>query len=522
MAITLTKKKMKKNINKIFGGLVLASVLVVGCKDALEEIKDINYSRVFSPTNLDARVVNLTSARLAWSEVKGAETYDVELSTNDFASAATLVVNNITIDQVPLVIPNLDGETEYTVRVKAKGTGITDSKWISAKFKTAAEQIFQAVQAEDLKAKEVILRWPAGQVADKIVLNPGETTHTVTAAEVAAGAATITGLSPETTYTARLERAGRTRGTVTFTTLLDLDGAIAVSPTDDLAAIIANAKAGDVFALLSGTYNLQDVAITKSISIKGAKPADKPVIKGAVFRLDGGAGLSLKDLILDGTGSLDGSQTFIYAAGTFAPLLIEDSEIKNYTKGLVYVNTAALIESVIFTGNIIHEIECNGGDFIDFRNGNTNKLNFLNNTVYNSALARDFFRMDAGGSTNFPNVKAVLTVSNNTFYNIINGNNRRFLYVRLTSQEITVTKNIFANTEGYYSNQAITNVLSYSKNNYFSAPNFTASTQSNAKNDASGTHTSLNPNFTNAASGNFKVGNDDLKFEGIGDPRWLK
>lgn len=494
------------------------------CEDHLaDEITELNVSRLFSPTAVEARIVNQTSVRLTWAEVRNARSYSVQLFEGTGTSGnPALSFSGITLEDLPYTVPNLNGETAYTVQIKAVGENIADSKWVSVNVTTNAEQLFRAVAPEDLKATEVTLRWPAGQAADRIVLTPGNIAHTVTAAEVAAGAATITGLQGETAYTAKLMRGTGTRGTVTFTTLIDLGGAIVVSPGDDITSIFQNAKDGDVFGLLPGTYTSGDITITRSISIKGARPNDKPVLKGTIFRVNEGAGLELKDLTLDGTGSLDGNQTIIYGAGTFKNLVIDGCNITNYTKGTLYVNNATLIEAVSITNTVYSSIECNGGDFIDFRNGLTGKFDFINNTAYNSALARDFFRMDAGGSTNFPGVKSIITIRNNTFHNVSNGNNRRILYIRLASHEIYFEKNILSNTEGYYSNQASTTITKFDRNNYFNAPNFTGSTQSGAKNDASGTHTNYDPGYTNAAAGNFKVSHEELKFQGIGDSRWLK
>src|SRR5690606_29031826 len=119
----------------------------------------------------------------------------------------------------------------------------------------------------------------------------------------------------------------------------------------------------------------------------------------------GNAGLVLKDLVLNGPNPTNTNQMIIYdedSTTPYAALIIQDSEIKNYGKGIMYVNKKALIESVTISGNTIHDIEGNGGDFIDFRTGLAKTLLFENNTVYNSVLARDLFRMDGGGSTNFP------------------------------------------------------------------------------------------------------------------------
>jgi hypothetical protein len=499
-------------------------ITIAGCTKIDPEITTVNVSRLFSPVGLDARVVNKTSIRLTWDEVRNATSYDIELFDNgnlDFSGTPQKSVTGVTFDQLPFTITELDGETDYSVRVKAVGDSIDDSKWVTATFKTDAEQIFLPVDVADIEATGVVLKWTPGLAVTQIVLTPGDITHDITPDEAAAGAAEITGLTGETDYTAKISNGAKVRGTITFTTLIDLGGATQVNPGDDLAAILAAAADGDVLALMPGEYTVPELSIDKSISIKGARPADKPVLISTILHVKTGAALSLKDLVMDGTGS-SGDQALVYDDdGNNGALSIEDCEIKNYTKGVIYVNKATNLASVLFKGNIIHDIECNGGDFIDFRKGLTPSFTFMNNTVYNSALSRDLFRMDSGGSDNFPGVKSVITISNNTFNKVCDNTGKRILYIRLGDNEITFTKNIIANTQGYYTNQSSTTIKTMSDNNYFNAPNFTASTNSGAQNDT-GTYTTLDPGFANPDNGDFTISNDELKFQQIGDPRWIK
>jgi len=518
------------NINKtlLAACIFAATASFTACKDdLLEEIKTLNTERAFSPTKLTVSVANKTGAKITWSTVSNAESYTIEVFENaDFSGTAVRTIQGITASQIPYTATGFSGETEYFVRVKGVGKDIADSKWVTGTFKTDAEQIFKDVDLQKLTANSVTLNWPAGETATTITLTPGSISHTLTATEVAAGEATVAGLTGETFYTAKLMNGTKVRGTKTFTTLIDLGGATKVSPGDDLATILTNATAGQTFALMPGTYTINnDITVTKSISIKGAKPTDRPVINGMIIRLKGNAGLSLKDLVLNGTGSLNGNQAIIYDEAlndAYGPLSVEDCEIKNYVKGLMYVNVKALIESVTFRGNIISAIEASGGDFIDFRTGIAKTLLFENNTVYNSAHARDLFRMDAGGSTNFPTVTSVVTIRTNTFNDVANLSSNRFLYIRLALNQVHFTKNIIANTSGYYTNQAVTTISTMDSNNYFNAPNFTASATANAKNDVSGTKTAFDPGFTNASAGNFTLSNQALKDAGIGDPRWRK
>ncbi|HET8828595.1 MAG TPA: DUF4957 domain-containing protein, partial [Pelobium sp.] len=428
----------------------------------------------------------------------------------------------INATQLPYIVPGLSGATNYSVRVKGIGDDVQDSKWIGASFKTDTEQIFEALDPETLTANSVTLSWTPGANVSTINVSPGDVVHTITPDEKAAGKATVTGLVGETEYTATLYRETKIRGTRTFTTLIDLTTATVVEPGNDFESMVASANNGDVFVFLPGNYDInKDIVIDKSISIKGYKPFNKPVIKGMVIRINANAGLTLKDLIMDGTGS-SGNQTIVYNQdldNAYGDLNVENCEFSNYVKGFLYVSKKALINNVTYTNNIIHDIECNGGDFIDFRKGIAQNFTFINNTVYNSALSRDLFRMDAGGSDNFDAVTSTIVINNNTFDRICNSSSKRILYIRLAKHSITFNKNIVANSEGIYTNQSSTTVTTLTDNNYFNAPNYT---EGDAKyiDSNSGNYTKLDPEFTDPDNGNYTLGNEDLKFDGIGAARW--
>lgn len=508
-----------KNIFYLLGLSLMISFF--GCSDPDDELTSVDYDRLFSVTELEAKLDNKTNIRLTWIENKLADSYTIELYENDSLSFTNPPVKTFKeITGSTYTIENLMGELFYSVRVQAVNATTAGSKWSVVAIQTGSEQIFFPVDDQELTESEVTLRWPAGQRATNITLTPGDIDHMITEDEITAGAVTISGLESEVRYTAKLMNGTKTRGTVIFTTLLDLDGATPINPNEDLAAIIAGANDGDVFALLPGEYAINaDIAINKTIALKAAKPAEPTVVKGAVLRVKTNVGLSLSGITFDGTGAKDNNQMIIYdEAGNNAPLLMENCVITNYIKGTMYVNNATKIESVTIKGCTYSNIICDGGDFIDFRNGIAPAFNFIENTAYNSASARDFFRMDAGGSTNFPGIKSVITISNNTFYQVAKTASNRMLYIRLANHEIEFTKNILANTLGYYTNQSATTIGEMDKNNYFEAPNFTGSTVSGAKNDT-GNYTSFDPQFEDAANGNFKVNNSDVE---VGDPRWLE
>lgn len=512
--------------NKLFGimAIALSITTMSACDNKLtQEIAVLHLDRALSPTNVVAQVVERTNVRLNWNKVYNASSYTVEFYDNP-AGTGTAVkrIENIQLDELPYTVAALDGETEYLVKVQALGEQINESKWSSVTFITGTEQILRAVDPNEITSSSALLRWPAGLPATSVEITPGNRSIPVTAQNIAEGAILIEGLGSDIAYTARLINGSKTRGTISFTTMLG-DNVTKIGPSDDFVSTLSTLQDGDIIALEPGEYTVnEDVEINKTISIQGYRPADKPILKGLVLKVKAGAGLTIKDVIMDGTGNSSQNQSIFYDEDlntAYGELFIENSEFRNYVKGLLYVNKKVRISKVTYSNNLIYNIECSGGDFIDFRNGIVDELYFRNNTVYNSALARDLFRMDAGGSTNFPGITSKIYIEQNTFHKILDGNSRRMLYVRLASHQIYFNKNIVSESLGLHSNQATTTITQMQQNNYFNSPNYTGSTTSNAKNDT-GNFTLLNPQFTNPNGGNFTIGNLDLKLNEIGAARW--
>lgn len=508
--------------------IVIATVVIIfqaGCSDDLTEIKEINYDRVFSPTNLEATVVNNTNVRLRWTRNSSAESYTVELFADDslsFAGNPVKTIEGITSAQIPYLIEGLAGETRYSARMKSVNSTTNDSKWTGVTFLTGAENILLPFQDGDIQATSVTFRWPAGQQVTHITLEPGSINRPVTAAEVAAGVAIVEGLTGETTYGARLMNDAKVRAITTFTTLVDIGDAIAVYPEDDFIAMLASASDGDAFALFPGEYgDASKFVVNKQVEIKAVYPYDKPILKG-YFALEGNSSLLLQSVVLDGAGLSDGNQAIVFATAqaTYGNITLEGSEIRNHVKGLYYLNVVSLVESITINNCLIHDIVSSGGDFMDSRTGAIKKLTLSNSTIYNSVTARDMIRMD-NASANFPGVSPQIIVDKNTIYNVSNGANRRLLYVRYTGHSIIFTNNIVAETLAQFSNQGSTAIPTFENNNYHNAPGLHSGGL-----DASGarffddTGLQEDPLFENPAGGNFKVGNDLIIEKGIGDPRW--
>jgi len=523
------KKLYIKSI--VFG---LAAVALASCGNPGDELTSIQYSRNFSPTGVEAKVRNRTNVELSWNRAEGVTQYNIEVFANDSLTFSGSPVQSLTCtpDEMPITITGLEGETKYSFRVMAlDGNTSRDSKWSGAYAKTESEQIFKTVKEDDIKGKQVTLRWPAGESADVITLSPGNITYNVTSADVAAGAATITGLTPETAYTATMTRNGKTRGKVSFTTGVDLaETDILVKAGDDLKAAINDAPEGYRLVIEPGVYGIASsdaevggsVKIDKKLSIKGLRQNDHPVIKGR-FEIE--AEVDFDQVSFDGA-ETDGGQAFNFTAdGEYESFSLTNSEVKNYTKGLCYLNKATLVKTITIENCVIGNIECSGGDFLDARKGGFNTLTFKGNTVYESALSRDFVRMDDNSSA--VKASANIIVDHNTLYNVGSGGaNYRVFYVRWkTGNKITFTNNLVVGTNykrGFANNSATDKEPTLDNNVYFNTVNLiSAGSTADATItwfDTAGTE--LDPKFADAANGDFTITNDDVKDKKVGAPRW--
>ena len=310
--------------------------------------------------------------------------------------------------------------------------------------------------------------------------------------------------------------------------------AIAVTPEDDFAEVLANAKDGDAFALYPGTYSVKEttdgvesiakMVISKSIELKAVRPNDRPVLNGSIT-LNDGASLLLRQIVMDGTGT-DGSQAIVFntADAAYSSLTIEDCEIKNYTKGVYYLNVAATVDEITINNSLVHDIECSGGDMLDSRKGAIKALTLSNSTFYNSCAERDFVRYDDASSA-FAGITPTITVTHCTLVGISNSASKRLMYVRFKGNQIVFKNNLIASTAALFSNQAKTDASpEFGKNNYFDAP--TAGSIITGSGDTATLvvedkdATTLNPGFKDAANGDFTLSHEDLIYNQVGDPRW--
>ena len=513
----------------------LGTLALTSCDNAMDEITSIVLNRDFAPIGLEAKSATENSITLEWTKSHDNVTYTIELFADDSLTFEGTASNTYTdIEATKLKISGLVYDTKYSARVMTidNDDPNRNSKWSNVFFRTSAQQIFETPTENDIADRSVIMTWPAGEAATTVRVYVDDNLvkeQPVTADEVNEGKVVVTGLEPETAYTIRLYNGEKQRGSKDITTIADLNGATLVHEGDDLRTLIEAANDGDVFALYGGTHIIPDsdtegkassVKVTKSITIKGIYPTNVPVIKGR-FEIYDGASLDISQVVIDGIDNSTTDQAFNFktADATYPRLRVENAEIKNFGKGVYYLNVAATVQELTFYNCLIHDIVCDGGDMFDCRKGRIDALNFLQCTIYNSAAARDFIRMDdasARGGT------PTITVDHCTIDGCANGG-KRMLYVRYVGNVINWTNNIVTNTGAVWSNQSKTGVPQFQNNVYFNCAKLNiADVEGKTNMFADEAGKEANPQYKDAANGDFTVGNESVSKLGVGDPRWNK
>ncbi len=516
----------------IYRGLIAVLFLAIGissCDSYNEGLLDgVGNSREFSPIGLTARVRNSTTVELNWTVKadENADHYVVEFSPDDPEFKTIFKTVNVTTSQLPIQVP-LEGETTYYIRVKAVSAGgLDDSKWSITSAATASEQIFLPIKPEEIQANSIILRWAPNSNVTQIISQPGDVIHTITAEEKTKGEATVTGLTPETNYTATLKNGTKTRGILTFTSGVDLTKGILVNPGDNLTDKIAQATAGSRLLLVPGTYQTTgELIVNKTLIIRGTRPENKPKLNVKFTVNPGLVDLSLVDLDLDGTALTNAAVVTISGTSNYGNILISNSRVHDYTRALIAASASnSKVTSFTVDNSIIKSVNTNGGaDFIDFRNTYIASVVLKNSTFDSCSTGRDFVRIDnvlpASGGLSGTGLTSNVVIDACTIYAPTLLASNRILYVRFDANVLAVRNTLFVVGQAIYTNQVTTSAPAFGNNNNFNSPNLKAALTNNRPDTGA---TELNPQFVNATAGDFTLGNQTLIDNKIGDPRWIK
>ena len=538
MTMVIRKSELMKNKIKFLGLILgLFTLLFVGCEDDIDPvIENLNFDRVFTPINLEAQIRNKLTAELTWDLSDSASSYVVEISQDSLEFNSIIKTVEVAPDEIPVSI-TLEGEEQYSARVKGVSSSLEESKWATVVFETDAENIFNTLADGSIGKTQVMVTWPeSSEVTHFIISTDGadDVRRDITEAEVAAGEATITGLAFGTDYgiTMYNDPSPKQRGHVDFTTLPE--GQTLTSDMDLNEAINTTFVDQDVFLLEAGEYSNYTGTLTlnRSIKLKGLSSEDKPVVHVQFVLEDGVQNVEIADLEMNGSYIdpatseaviLDHAFQYNTSGVNYGSLIVSGCKIHDYNKSLFSGSSSikSKIESISMDNCYVTNILTNSADCIDFRASYVGALSLTNSTYVNCAPSRDFIRLD-DTSEDYPGLVTDVLVDHCTLYGVSNSSSKRVLYVRFVDNTLTVTNTLIAETVGFYTNQSRSSQPECSNNNYFNAGAFVpgGTDTSGALFDQSGNYTTLDPGFADAANGDFSVTNQTLIDNAVGDPRW--
>ena len=516
--------------------------------------EELDLFRCLVPTDLSAKVSNGQVVQFNWAKAKGATYFVLEIYSDKEMTGMVGEPHEIPVDEVPFTI-TLDPDMEYYARVKGvdESGQLQDSKWASfdGPIKTSAVKSNMFLEFVSKTSESVTVKWEAmDNELQRIEWTTGTVTEKrdLTADEIAAGQATVTGLQPATTYTVSIWYASANRGEVVTLTDPNLDGYTQVADLAALQSALA-AKAPKIFVKASETpYEIGVYDLTAGVEIVGEQGVDgsRPVISGEFHIADGydGNAIRFESVELNGNKEAYGFAIQLKNGGaedkTVESIVFKNCNITAYSKGLFYEWGKKLTSNrLAWDGCTIYEINKsfeNGGDGIDFRNASDIKsLEVINSTIYNGF--RTFLRLDAAL------IAGDIKIENNTFMNVsynagsANGNNSGLMGIKCTPASASFKNNLILNMpDGCgLSRKAAANLtpaelgMVYSNNHYYNVGATFFSDGDDAANNnrvsqadalaGGGSILSADPCY-NAKGGVFNLTNADLLAAKVGAPQW--
>ncbi len=556
---------MKKNhgLLWLFVAFMSASLFFVSCKDDDDPEEKEKY--IYTPSALAVSLTDANEASFTWNDntATDADHYVFELYKGT-SEAGTLVIDE-DIDVATMAYDYseaLYSGIEYFARVKGAAAAddleTEDSDWATLSFTATLLDLSEDFQDGDVNATEVTIRWTAGSTATSIVYTDGETekTYEVSSTDVTNGYATITGLTENTSYTAKLYNGEGVIGEYAFMT--DIEGGVSVISDAELATAITNAIDGDIIVLETtetDTYTLTDATISANITIRGRNESSIPTVKLSLTMAESFGGLELMYLNIDGNSEIDNMISLAAHADDCdaaifqnwgsqfvgGDISIVDCEIHNYNWHILnapnesYQTVANYTIEGCIIGNVGGALVktrlwsspgyCSIGDGNPFRGSAVLNTVVNNSTLYNVATASETGLFTLGDTQwSLSGVESTITLTNSTVYNV-SPNYMIFntTYGKLdTEGEVTVSNCLFAEiTDCVTSNSSqVQNALLFESNEYSNAASLIIDgdyTKKNSKTLFDTAGSEVTATFTDAANGDFTVTGAT-----VGDPRWLQ
>lgn len=545
------KKKIAQISSKI-AILVLTAIALNACKKSEDQPDEP--ARLFKPSEVKI-TSGETQAKLTWTvplmATGKALKYSIDFSTDStFATikySATSDTAGVTVTE-----DNIPVRTKYYARIKANATADQpESKYVrSSVFQLSGTQLFLAVRDNDIKETNITLRFKPTVGLSSIVLTPATgaaVTTSLSTADAAAGIKTISGITAGVLYSAELFDGTKSKGLVTFTTLLPTNYTVRLNPGDDLAAAITNAANGAIIGLNPGTYTLAATSFItqKTITLKSTSgnPTDTKVNYKEIDLEGTGAGVTLSGIEFDGTAGASlyfinfiGSQAANGSAATFTNVVVENCIAHGSTTAFLRGDrgTAARdfkITNITVNNTIVYDMGLNGSSA--YYTFHVNKMQFNTIGISKSTFYNAGPGLVTASTTYAGDVIPTVAISNSTFNGF--GGNAKYALLDASANPIkfTILNSILANTpkSGTVNAAAIRSTgagstLSISNSNYFNLSSAltggtaltfgTATLTSNQTQNLGWSATTTD--FTLPANSTLRTAGNTGS--AIGDPRW--
>lgn len=532
--------------------LFLMALALNACKKSDDQPDEP--ARLFKPSEVKI-TSGETQAKLTWTVPLMATgktlKYNIDFSTD---STFATIKYSTTSDTAGVTVTedNIPVRTKYYARIKANATADQpESKYVrSSVFQLSGTQLFLAVRDNDIKETNITLRFKPTVGLSSIVLTPATgaaVTTSLSTADAAAGIKTISGITAGLLYSAELFDGTKSKGLVTFTTLLPTNYTVKLNPGDDLAAAITNAANGAIIGLNPGTYTLATTSFItqKTITLKSTSgnPTDTKVNYKEIDLEGTGAGVTLSGIEFDGTAgaalyfiNFIGSQAANGSAATFTNVVVENCIVHGATTAFLRGDrgTAARdfkITNITVNNSIVYDMGLNGSSA--YYTFHVNKMQFNTISVSKSTFYNAGPGLVTASTTYAGDVVPTVAISNSTFNGF--GGNAKYALLDASANPIkfTILNSILANTpkSGTVNAAAIRatgagSTLGISNSNYFNLSS--ALTGGTALTFATATLTSNQTQNLgwSATTTDFTLpANSTLRTAGntgssIGDPRW--
>ncbi|MCI2082058.1 MAG: DUF4957 domain-containing protein [Bacteroidales bacterium] len=533
-------------MKKIFKTLALiaAAFSLASCVEPVEDIiTDLNLKRCLEPMNLTAKIASDgETVTYSWDVPTGTDKFVLEVYTDEEMTDLAETFD-MEASEVPFKA-DMESDMTYYYRVKGQSnSGKEDSKWASygKAIKTYAVKDKLPLEITGRTTTSITVSWQQDDEVTHLLVEPdGADSYEVdlTADQIAAGAATVEGLTASTRYDFTLYYKSANRGQIEAWTRPVTDGVTTVASSAAILQAFAD-KAPKILVAASDTaYPIGSADLSSGIEIYGEEAVDgtKPILLGDIHvTKDFTGSFYAESVTFDGDGQTYGFPIQAKNGGgassiTFGEIHYKNCDITGYSKGLIYEwSQPMIIGSLIYEGCYITDMNTGlaGGDGIDLRNSATvvDNLTLKNNTIWNGF--RSFIRLDA--SVTVGNV----ILQNNTIVGLCNldesTNNGGLMNIKCNPTSVTVVQNLIMNETGTRAamiGEVAANItaesFSFSKNYFYDiASTFWTTKCTEDQAIANGGKLLSESPCYNIESGIFNLTNSEALAAEVGDPRWF-